>query len=257
MVTMMDIWKQYESRLNVHGATQKQVTENREARFLSKRVKNSLSDFDVIIYPTKHTFNLTEQYDYRDSENVVIIKSDNLDEKVIITLPPYDIAVGSLVNWQNSYWLVDKRDSNTTLYTQGTLKQCNYLLKWVNKDNKIIEQWCVIEDGTKYLIGEYQDNRFITIRGDSRVALWVPANDETKALNRTYHFYINDMCYNLTKPLKGNLGYDHGEYYKYMLQECTGNIYDNKELGIADYYKHFPKEDNNPTIPNNGKKVWL
>ena len=50
-----------------------------------------------------------------------------------------------------------------------------------------------------------------------------------------------------------------------MLQEVTATEYDNHELGIADYYHHFPKKDDIPVVDDDkpdtdetdGKKVWL
>lgn len=67
----------------------------------------------------------------------------------------------------DNYWLVTERDPNITLYTKAKLLQCNHLLKWINSDDKIITQWCVVEDGTKYLTGEYEDKNFVVTRGDT------------------------------------------------------------------------------------------
>lgn len=65
---------------------------------------------------------------------------------------------GNIIYWDGNYWIVEERDANTTIYTKAKLRQCNHLLKWVDPESKqIIEQWCYIEDGTKYLTGELED----------------------------------------------------------------------------------------------------
>ena len=76
-------------------------------------------------------------------------------------------------------------------------------------------------------------------------------------LNKLFYyttFTVFTICYN-----------DKG-IFSFVLQEVVTTDNDNLELNIADYYKHFPKENTNPdfdapldeshTTPT-GKKVWL
>ena len=133
-----------------------------------------------------------------------------------------------------------------------------------------MEQWCVVEDGTKYLTGEYEDRNFVVTRGDSRISVQLAKNKYTSILNRENRFLIDDedsphkLAYLLTKPLKKGATYNGEGTYKFVLQEVTATEYDNHELGIADYYHHFPKEDDVPSTDDTkqytetgGKKVWL
>ena len=70
--------------------------------------------------------------------------------KPIIIIRREDVHHGGLVQWMNSYWLITEKDFNTEVYTRAKMLQCNYLLKWVDdEDRSIHEQWCIIEDGTK------------------------------------------------------------------------------------------------------------
>lgn len=84
-------------------------------------------------------------------------------------------------------------------------------------------------------------------RGDSRIAVTLPRNPDTVKLNRTNRFLIDDpdsemkLAYALTKPLKFSGVYNGKGVYKFVLQEVNTTDDDNIELGIADYYKHFPK----------------
>lgn len=79
------------------------------------------------------------------------------------------------------------------------------------------------------------------------------------------------LAYELTKPLKVGLVYNGAGVYKFVLQEVNTTAEDNQTLGIANYYRYFPREDvsedsdvstSDSTIDPNktgedGKKVWL
>lgn len=261
----MDIWENYQTRVEARGDTKRQAVYNREVRMLQKRTKDSLS------------YQTVEVDD--EEQNVTVINSDNLNEKTIISLPGEDLRNGALIHWMDNYWLITERDANTTLYTKCKMIQCNHLLKWVSDDHTIHEQWCIIEDGTKYLVGEFEDRNFVVTRGDSRIAMTIAKNEFTEKFNRECRFLIDDpdsphkLSYMLTKPLKLGGVYNDDGCYKFVLQEVTATQDDNHELGIADYYKYFPKtsdttsdeteETSNDTSAteepqaNTGKKVWL
>ena len=173
-------------------------------------------------------------------------------------MPDDDLTHGSLIYWMDNYWLITERDANTTIYTRAKMIQCNHLLKWVSDDNVICEQWCIIEDGTKYLTGEFEDRNFIVTRGDSRISMTIARNPETVKMNRLHRFIIDDtqsarpLAYQLTKPLKLGWSYNNQGAYKFVLQEVTTTDNDNLELGIADYYLHFPKTASDDTNNESG-----
>lgn len=259
----MGVWDTYKSRAEAHGETKRITAYNREVRMLQQKTKDNLSFQAVTIDD--------------EEQNVSIINSDNLNEKTIISLPGEDLRHGGLVHWMDNYWLITERDANTTVYTKCKMIQCNYLLKWVSRDGVIHEQWCIVEDGTKYLTGELEDRNFVVTRGDSRIAMTIAKNEYTDVFDREYRFLIDDpdsphkLAYLLTKPLKLGNTFNGNGVYKFVLQEGTATADDNHELGIADYYKYFPKDsasseqDTNTETPqetkepktNNGKKVWL
>ena len=225
--------KQYEARMNAHGRTRRGVTLRREQRELNDKLPHSLS---------YHTATVDEE-----ERQVAIINSDNLDIKFIYGMPGEDIRHGSYVEWMDQHWLVIEKDYNTEVYTKAKMQQCNYLLKWVDGENVIHEQWCIVEDGTKYLTGEYEDRNFTVTRGDSRIAITIARNKDTARLGRQNRFLIDDMesahmlAYALTKPLKFSSVYGENGVYKFVLQEVNTTDDDNQELGIADYWLHFPR----------------
>ena len=272
----MSVWDVYEDRMNARGASKRDAQLKREIRTINSRLPDSLSYQQVTIHEMEYGYNLTsdEMMSHAITQNVAVINSDNLNEKTIISLPGEDIVHGSLVRWMDNYWLVTERDANTTVYTRAKMIQCNHLLRWVSDENKICEQWCIIEDGTKYLTGEYEDRNFIVTRGDSRISMTIARNVETVKLNRKNRFLIDDessprpLAYLLTKPLKLGWSFNQQGVFKFVLQEVTTTDDDNIELRIADFYKHFPKVttvdvgegsviNTDNTSEETGRKVWL
>lgn len=124
------------------------------------------------------------------------------------------------------------------------------------------------------LTGEYEDRNFVITRGDTRLSVTIAINDDTAKLDREDRFLIDDsrsgvmLAYQLSKPYKLGNSFNGEGVYKFVLQEVTTTDYDNQELGIADYYKHFPriteKENTSKYVidttevdPKTGKAVWL
>lgn len=244
----MSIWDTYNSRITAHGGNKRDAALLRESRMLKLNLPDSLSYHSVTIDDMP--------------QNVAIINTDNLNEKYIYSLPGEDVKHGGLVSWKDNFWLITERDANDTVYTRAKMLQCNHLLKWVDEDGVIREQWCVIEDGTKYLTGELEDRNFIVTRGDSRVAMTIARNDDTIKFARDMRFLIDDpdsrlkLAYLLTKPLKLGGTYNKCGVYKFVLQEVTSTEDDNHVLGIADYYKYYPREPVEPSEPNEEGR-WL
>lgn len=267
----MNPWGTYESRIAARGGNIRGAALQREKRFLTSKIPGSLS-----------YHHLTINGDERD---VAVINSDNLDTKTICSMPGEDISHGGLVHWMDNYWLVTQRDANNEVYTKATMRQCNYLLKWVDDENNIIQRWCIIEDGTKYLTGEWGDNEYVLNRGDSRIAMIIGKDKDTLKLNRKNRFLIDDygspniLAYRLTKPFKLGGSYNENGILAYVLTECNTEDSDNFEKHIANYYDHFPwkkHEDRDcdhrvppdgdaddvrppkPDVPEeDGRKVWL
>ena len=261
----MDVWSTYDSRLESCGKSLREIRANRERGYLQRKLPDHLS------YHTA-TVNDVER-------ELVIINSDNLDQKTIISMPGESFESGSLVHWSDNYWLVTSIDANDELYTKGVMTQCNYLLRWITKEKEIIERWCIISDGTKYLTGEtissYNENGMSL--GDTRISLTISRDEYTVQFNRGCRFLIDDydsktvLAYRLTKPFKIGGVYNQKGAMTFVLTEVNTEDDDNFELHIADYYKYFPEEkpgcEGEHTAPEvlvkpgdidgNGKRVWL
>ena len=72
------------------------------------------------------------------------------------------------------------------------------------------------------------------------------------------------MAYVLTKPFRLYNSFNGKGVYRFILQEVSTTDNDNHELGIADYYKYYSKNEEKENIHNSQspskksrKKVWL
>ena len=130
-----DAWSLYHDRIKAHGVSLRDAAKKRELRFLSSKLARRLSYFTA-------TVNGKEQ-------QLSILSSDNLNEKTVISMPGETIACGAMIDWADNHWIVTEKDAATELYTKCKMEQCNYLLRWIDKNAAIHEQWCIIDDGTK------------------------------------------------------------------------------------------------------------
>lgn len=252
----MTPWSLYEARRFTQGVNKRSTAYRREFGRLTDKVVNSLSFHTAIVDGVER--------------DLSIINSDNLNEKTLLTLPGEDVDCGGIVEWMDNHWLITEKDANNELYTRAKMEQCNYLLKWVDPDSKeVIERWCIIEDGTKYLTGEYGDSQFVFLRGDSRISITIARDEYTVKLDRESRFLVDDyesgvvLAYRLTKPFKLSGVFNNKGIYRFVLSECTTEDTDNIELHIPDYYKYFPRDTDPQPVPpgssstDTGRKVWL
>lgn len=256
----MDSMSNYRERMKALGLTKRETALQRELRNIETKLPNNLSY-------TKVTINGIPQ-------NVAVINTGKLNEKTIISMPNTDLANGGLVYWMDNYWLIIERDANQTVYTKGLMKQCNYLLKWIDTDKNIHEQWCIIENSTQWNDGETSGSGKIMALGDTRIGMTIARNADTLKFNRDSRFLIDDpdvekkLAYRLTNRFRyGSVGsvYNNEGIFNFTLGEEQSTKYDNHILGIADYFKYFPKdadeeaEDNSSSSneSNTGRGGWL
>ena len=134
----MDSWFAYKERIDARGGSRRNASLVRETEYMKRKLGDNLSSFKVEIDGKP--------------QQVSIINTDNLDTKKIFSMPGEDLHHGGLVSWMDNHWLITEKDYNNEVYTRCTMQQCNYLLRWVDPVTlKIMERWCIVEDGTKLL----------------------------------------------------------------------------------------------------------
>jgi len=203
-------------------------------------------------------------------------------EKRICSMPGETLKHGGLVDYCDIKWLITDVDSETEVYQRGLMQRCNHKLKWISKNGELREKWCIVEDGTKYLIGERSED--LMSIGDSRIAVTIAKDEESIELSRGLRFLIDDedvehpMVYQITKAnrffntTKGN------GVFRFILNEVVLTANDNEDLRIADYSNWMPHreldgdhrdseytvaeivqaaKDKTATPPSDDKKGWL
>lgn len=171
--------------------------------------------------------------------------SDDYNVKKIFSLPNENLEHGGLVEWNSTFWLITEINPRNEAYSEGKMTQCNHILKWIDDNGNIIEKWCIVVDGTKYLIGEKTED--IMSIGDARIAVTISRDHDTAKLNRGKRFLIDDpdakevLAYQITKPNRFFNTYNGKGVYRFILNEVNLTDEDNTELGIADYYNWRPQ----------------
>ena len=227
----MSSWDKYQERIRVSGESLRDVSHTRAARRLKDKIPNSLS------FKTVEINGITQ--------NVSIISTDDMNIKKIISMPGEELEHGGYVNWKNFKWLITELDADDELYQKGVMRQCNYLLKWIDIDGNIIEKWCIVEDGTKYLIGEKSADMMAI--GDARIAITIGKDNDTTRLKRGMRFLVDDIidenpsAYQITKSNKLYNIFEGKGVYRFILNEVNLTDNDNTDLMIADYYSWKPK----------------
>lgn len=247
----MDMWEAYSARLAVNGFARRETALTRTQAYINRKLSSSLSYHTVTINNV--------------AQNVSITDTEEMNIKTICTLPGESLVHGGILDWEDNKWLITEVDAHNEVYEKGTIQQCNHLLRWRNSDGIIIEKWSIVEDGTKYLIGEKQED--IMTVGDARIAVTVPKDSDTVNLRRGNRFLIDDidtdevLAYQITKPNRLYKILNNKGIFRYILKEVNPTANDNFELRVADYYQPpmNTSTDSHPDIydDDDGKKVWI
>lgn len=262
----MGAWDTYKARMEVNGTTRRDRALKHTQGYISNKLLNSLSCHSVLINGVQQTVSIINQ-------------KESMTIKRICALPNEPLEHGGVVDFADSKWLITEIDANDEVYASGIMRRCNYLLKWLNREGKVIEKWCVVEDGTKYLIGEKAEDMMSI--GDARIAITISKDDDTIELRRGMRFLVDDMdssavlAYQITKPNKLFNIYDGKGVFRFILNEVNLTDDDNVEQRIADFYNWKPYQplDNEhqdtdvtaeeivdsakPVDNDDEKKVWL
>ena len=243
----MSVWSTYEARFAPDDPT------------MDPR-RNSVQDHIRSRMRRKITVSLSYkrvQCEGRDIQLAIVDTANDLSAKKIFSMPEEELPHGSIIEWGDSRWLVTEADFGNDLCQEGKMRRCNYSLKWINSKGDIIGRWCVVEDGTKYLIGERQEDMLAV--GDARMAVTLGRDSETTQINRGRRFLIDDMdsqevlAYEVTKPNKMFNVFNGKGVIRFIMGESELTDLDNPEARIADYYGWKPEEAK--PVPDTKKDV--
>ena len=187
----------YKARVHQRGDTERDRTLYYEKEYLKELAINSLS---------------CKPCEVDGVEQSLVIDDGTLPYyKDIKSLPDEYFDAGNLVKFADAMWLIVSCDWDKEVYTYGKMQQCNYLLKWQNKQGEIIERWCVATSASKYNNGEINNN-IITIQSNQTM-IYLPIDSETLKLNNDKRVFLDfntqkPKTYSITRVDTVTMGYD-------------------------------------------------
>ena len=165
--------------------------------------------------------------------NGVTVKFQTLyDTPVVVGDIIYDIN-------EDEYLICTEAFNIDNIHYKGKFTLCNWILKWQNKEGKILEYPCYDMNSTQYNSGE-QYNRNFTI-GSSQHMITLPCDENTVELSTPQRFYLDKATTNPTSFIvtqNDTTSYNYGKkgLVKVTVFEYPNNSdTDRPDLGICDY----------------------
>lgn len=229
----MSAWETYEARVGTTGKVRRDHIKKASQEQFYRKITANMAYHEVTIDGIP--------------QEIAVVRDAEIDEKRIYSMPGEKLRQGGLVEWNGNMWLITEKNFDNEFYDNAIMKLCNYQLRWINPDGDIITRWCIVVDGTKYLIGE--KNSHIMSIGDARFAVTIAKDSETIRIKRGQRFLIDDpdaeetLAFQVTKPNRFFGVYNGEGVYRYILNEVNRTDNDNVEERIADYYSWYPRVD--------------
>lgn len=155
----------------------------------------------------------------------------NIAYRKVIARPPTQLDTGDCIAINGSdIWLCVNEDD--LLYNKTTFALCNKTLKWINKNNILIEKPAITTSQTLYTTG-IKEEKLIQVP-DGMTGILFPYDDDTKELEREQAFLFNKAKYSITH-------YNDTDRPGLLALICEESIpkenYDDMENEIADRWE--------------------
>lgn len=182
---------------------------------LEREREEMISEFDDYLNNhalTSHVVHYTKpnelpNLETNETERMAIIDVANndktsLDEKYLLCRNSCKVDVGSYINFMDNWYIVQFEEVKPTkTHKKFTLKKCNNIIKFGYK-GEVVEIPANIVSLTLYSKGE-KDYRYLTI-SDSKIRVFVGANEITEAMIKGYRIKTVDGFYKLTHVNKSD-----------------------------------------------------
>ena len=140
---------------------------------------------------------------------------------------------------EDEYLICTEAFNIDNIHFKGKFTLCNWILKWQNKDGKILEYPCYDMNSTQYNSGEQSNRNFVI--GSSQHMLTLPCDENTVELSTPQRFYLDKAVNNPTTFIvtqNDTTSYNYGKkgLVKVTVYEHPNNSEtDRPDLGICDY----------------------
>ena len=232
---------QYREMLNLNGPTQRDRIINKSVHDQNKLAPVSPSYKDVTIDDVPRKLN--------------IISSTVMNQKVIHTLPGEDFAIGSIVYWSKSHWLITERDAEDEITVRGRIQICQKQITWQDDNTyEIRSLWATVE---KPYYSNLEENKTLSY-STREFRIQMPFDEYSANLNidkRLMLEIVNGVpkTYRITSidQMTSRIDYN-GEQVGFLSFNVEQDLYnpdtDNAEKMICDYVPIDDTEEDPPEI---------
>lgn len=232
---------EYRKMLNLNGPTQRDRIINKSIHDQNKLAPVSPSYKDVTIDDVPRKLN--------------IISSTVMNQKIIHSLPGEDFAIGSIVYWSKSHWLITERDAEDEITVRGRIQICQKQITWQDDNTyEIRSLWATVEKPYYSNLEENKQMSFST----REFRIQMPFDEYSANLNigkRLMLEIVNGVpkTYRITSidQMTSRIDYN-GEQVGFLSFNVEQDLYnpetDNKEKMICDYVPIDDTEEEPPEI---------
>lgn len=154
--------------------------------------------------------------------------------------------------WQ-IYLIMTMPDTNR-IYTKAVIHECNYILRWQDKDKKIFDYPCLAEDASQYNNGRNNVNSIVWTPYN-QLMCWMPFDDNTIDLHRDMRMFIDytntitPQVYTVTSTSKVPYSYNDKRIIRITFTESEFNPdTDRVDLRICNYVESNDSPDDKPIV---------
>lgn len=227
----MRIFDLYRKINNVNGISIQEELLNEEIENFETYLYNSPNYYQINKYNGNTMIDCTIQ-------DASFNNKTNGDEKILCTRYGDNLIVGDTIDWKTRQWIIISKEENSIeSHKTFIIRPCNYTLKWLNEQGKLISYPCITTNATMYSLGINTDtNAPNTV--DGKLSIVLPYNKDTSQIKRDKRFLFHNSAYKVTFPDLTQIDSENMTgTISFVLSECElNNTTDNLELGIADYY---------------------
>nr|DAH32162.1 MAG TPA: head closure knob [Caudoviricetes sp.] len=232
---------QYREMLDLNGSTQRDRIINKSVHDQNKLAPVSPSYKDVTIDDIPRKLN--------------IISSTVMNQKIIHTLPGEDFAIGSIVYWSKSHWLITERDAEDEITVRGRIQICQKQITWQDDNTyEIRSLWATVE---KPYYSNLEENKTLSY-STREFRIQMPFDEYSANLNigkRLMLEIVNGVpkTYRITSidQMTSRIDYN-GEQVGFLSFNVEQDLYnpdtDNAEKMICDYVPIDDTEEDPPEI---------
>lgn len=139
-------------------------------------------------------FNTVEVWKNSISEFAInVVKNAKDFRRLMFKDQTHDVSRGLKYRFDNNYWLVYEETTEEEPFCDVSIRRCNNIAKWVDKDTgNIIEEPCILDYELSSPNAQYTKD---VATANSKVTLIIQGNDNTHKIKKNDRFIFNSVPY--------------------------------------------------------------